>query len=449
MNYQKRQLVRGFSMFNRDMKDAKEQANKGLSPFGYYADRYFTTVKETIEALPAGYQTPEGFSPKEDDVRMQVFMRHPGGCLVAGVDLALSVIANGISNQDLKDIQVKAINDGTFVKYSGNADDVTPVLEIFGPYHLFAELETTYLGLLARCTRIANHVLECLDAANGTPVLFFPERFDSYTVQEIDGYAYWMAVKYYNELHGTNLPVIVSSPASAALFGPNGKYQGSTPHALSADFGMNEVEAMVRFGLHQPPEVKRIFLADFSNDVILSTMLVTLAYWKNYIKALRENNQRDLLCWRLWGIRIDTSASLIDKTMAMNGQTEGGVSPMLVEAVRDFMDKQLPAILVEKVGGDPEIAKEYCHSLSITVTGGFGSKKIKRFEDGAGISQWRIPVNAYGVGSGMLINDGTYDFTADISDMHRNGRWYKVSKVGRAPNYNKDMLPVNLDDYLA
>lgn len=447
MKFQKRSLVYGNSIFSEDMLKFKRSAEVGGALASYYSDRYFTTVTNVLNQLPDNYRTEGGFDPKNEDVRMQVFMRHPGGCLVAGVDLALSILANAMSAEGKANVTVNAINDGTWVNYSGSPDNTSPVIEIIGPYRYFAELETIYLGLLARCTRVANHVLECLEAANGTPVLFFPERFDSYTVQETDGYAYWMAVRYYNEKHGTNLPVIVSSPASAALFGSAGKYQGSTPHALFADFGTDQVAGMVEFGRYSPPETKKIFLADFGNNVIQSTKLVAIEYWRNYLEALKNNHQDDLLRWRLWGIRIDTGATLIDYTMQANGQTEGGVSPMLVEAVRGFMDKRLPQVLVE-VGGTLEQRQEYCKALSITVTGGFGPTKIKRFEDGAGISQWRIPVDAYGVGSGMLKNDGTYDFTADLAEMRKYGQWYTISKIGRAPNYNPDMLRVNLDDYL-
>jgi nicotinate phosphoribosyltransferase len=313
MNQQK-QVIYGKSKFYRDMKEARVLADNGESPFGYYADAYFTTVKHVLDVLPDDYRTSQGFDPKNSDVRMQVFMRHPGGCLVAGVDLALAVLSNGMTKEGLQNVKVNAINDGTWVPYSGNADDVTPVIEIIGPYRYFAELETTYLGLLSRCTRVANHVLECLDAAKGTPVLFFPERFDSYAVQEIDGYAYWMAVKFYNNEHDTKLPVIVSSPASAALFGNNGKYQGSTPHALFAGFAKDEVEAMIQFGLREDPNTKRIFLADFRNDVIESSKLVAIEYWKRWLAAWKRDNSEDnedLKRWRLWGIRIDTSAALV------------------------------------------------------------------------------------------------------------------------------------------
>ena len=53
----------------------------------------------------------------------------------------------------------------------------------------FAHLETIYLGILARQSRIATNVRRVVEAANGKSVLFFPARYDSYVTQEEDGYA--------------------------------------------------------------------------------------------------------------------------------------------------------------------------------------------------------------------------------------------------------------------
>ena len=126
---------------------------------------------------------------------------------------------------------------------------------------------------------------------------------------------------------------------------------------------------------------------------------------------------------------------------------------MLVLTMRNFLDNELPEILKDETTDTEtyQILIEWCKSLSITVTGGFGPSKIQRFESGASISKSRIPVNAYGVGSGMLKNDTSFDFTADLAEMEFKGRWpywTPISKVGRAPNYNPNVRIVNFDDYL-
>ncbi|MGD9289319.1 MAG: hypothetical protein PVG74_17005, partial [Desulfobacterales bacterium] len=69
---------------------------------------------------------------------------------------------------------------------------VTPwetVMHISGDASLFAHLETVYLGILARRTKIASKVRDVVDAANGKIVLYFPARFDHWAVQGGDGYA--------------------------------------------------------------------------------------------------------------------------------------------------------------------------------------------------------------------------------------------------------------------
>ena len=53
----------------------------------------------------------------------------------------------------------------------------------------FAHLETVFLGVLSRQTKIATNVHKVVQAANSKPVLFFPSRFDHYSVQLSDGYA--------------------------------------------------------------------------------------------------------------------------------------------------------------------------------------------------------------------------------------------------------------------
>ena len=86
-----------------------------------------------------------------------------------------------ISHAD--DIKVYTLRDG---------DPMAPMetaLLIEGPIGEFIHLETLYLGVLARRTRIATNVSGVTRAANGKPVFFFPARFDHWAVQGGDGYA--------------------------------------------------------------------------------------------------------------------------------------------------------------------------------------------------------------------------------------------------------------------
>ena len=81
------------------------------------------------------------------------------------------------------EIEVDALFDG---------DEVQPwesVMHIRGDYSMFAHLETIFLGVLSRRTRVATNVRRVVAAAGGKPVLYFPARFDHWAVQGGDGYA--------------------------------------------------------------------------------------------------------------------------------------------------------------------------------------------------------------------------------------------------------------------
>ena len=107
----------------------------------------------------------------------------------------------------------------------------------------------------------------------------------------------------------------------------------------------------------------------------------------------------DALGDRLWGVRLDTSEALVDKSL--EGTDLRGVQPQLVEKVRSALD---------------DAGQE---RVKIVVSGGFTSDKIRTFEDR------HVPVDAYGVGSSLL--RGQNDFTADVVEV--DGR--PCAKAGR------------------
>ena len=437
------------------------------SDIDYMADEYFNYSYQTIMSLDDSYMTKDGFDPKNGKVEAQIFMRRREGCLVAGIDPALFLIVNCIPKEDLHLVEIGAVEDGTWVNYGGDPMEVEPVLVIRAPYRLIARLETSILGIIARCSRIATHVLEALEAANGSPVLFFPQRFDLPFTQELDGWAYHMAVEYYNEKYGKKLPQIVSTRASAALWPDIAIVQGSTPHALFAVFGKDEVEAMIQMAKALHPVFKRIFLADFNNDIAISTIKVATAYWMNYVKAYAAHDKKGMERWRLWGIRMDTSAALTDASMSRKGLEHKGVNIPLVRTIREMIDYELPQILLnaypvtaDNLGltetldesqqrqieaGIREEARNWCKGMSITVTGGFHPEKR-----GGQLGGLRAPVTAYGVGSGLLKNEGDLDFTMDLVRMwnSRHSEWRNVAKVGRAPGENDNLQVVEATDYI-
>ena len=277
---------------------------------GYYSDVYFNRAREILEA--------DGYHPR---VRMQVFQRNRA--VLCGIDEAIAILKlcsgrradDGSWNDGWDALEVHALYDGDALEPFETA------MTIEGDYALFAHLETPYLGVLARRTRIATNARAIVDAANGKEVLFFPARFDHHLVQTGDGYAAYIS------------------------------------------------------------------------------------------GALGD---------RLWGVRLDTSGTLVDRSVIpqMGTFVPTGVNAQLVHNVRNALD----------AGG-------FGH-VKIVVSGGFDAGRIRRFEDDL------VPVDAYAVGSAFFKGAGSFDFTADIVAIDTGEGWRECHKVGRPELPNPRLSPV-------
>ena len=251
-------------------------------------------------------------------------------------------------------LDVSALADG---------DRVEPwetVAHVTGPLHLFAHLESVYLGVLARRTKVATNVAEVVAAAQGKPLLFFADRFDHFATQGGDGYAAYIA-----GARG------VATDAMAAWWGEKGL--GTMPHALIAAFDGDTVAATAAFARHVPG-VDLIALTDFNNDCVTDTLACARAFGD-----------------QLWGVRLDTSDTMVDRSITpelMGDFDPTGVNVALVRMVRAALDR------------------EGFTSVRIIVSGGFHAARIAAFEAQA------APVDAYAVGSSLL--GGRRDFTADV-----------------------------------
>jgi nicotinate phosphoribosyltransferase len=339
---------------------------------GYYSDAYFVFTKTTLEA--------DGLRPR---VLMQVFQRHRS--VLGGMDEAIAVLrecsgrrgADGGWLSGFGELAVRALHDG---------DEIEPwetVLTIEGDYSLFCHLETVYLGALARRTLISRNVRAVVEAANGKAVLYFPARHDHHRVQTGDGYAAHVAGA-----------IGVSTDAQASWWG--GRGAGTVPHGLIAAYGGDTVRAAERFAATHP-DLDIVVLVDFENDSVRTALEVAAA-----------------LGPRLWGVRLDTSGTLVDRSLLgeMGRFDPRGVNPQLVHKVRDALD-----------------AAGY-RDVRIVVSGGFSVDKIRAFEAAA------VPVDAYGVGSTLL--RGENDFTADV--VRSDG--VDVAKAGREELPNPRLRPV-------
>ena len=128
-------------------------------------DHYFINARETCARA--------GLNPR---LLYQVFQRNDA--LLCGMKYVLPLF------EPLADrVTIEALSDGEPIA------PLEPVMQITGPAQDLFELETIYLGLLSRMTKVATNVRAAVDAAKPKPVLFFPARFDVPEVQRYDGYA--------------------------------------------------------------------------------------------------------------------------------------------------------------------------------------------------------------------------------------------------------------------
>ena len=341
---------------------------------GYYSDAYFVYTKDLLEA--------EGRHPH---VTMQVFQKRES--VLGGIDEAIAVLklcsgrrapdGSWISGWD--ELVVRALHEG---------DRIAPretVLTIEGDYSLFAHLETVYLGSLARRSLIMHNVREVVEAARGKQIFYFPARHDHWLVQTGDGWSAHVAGA-----------IGVSTDAQASWWGGTGI--GTVPHGLIAAYDGDTVAAAKAFTDRYHTEMNITVLVDWENDSVATALAVAEA-----------------LGSRLWGVRLDTSETLVDRALfdEMGGYKPTGVNPRLVAKVRRALDD----------GGFTDVR--------IVASGGFTASRIREFE-AAG-----VPVDAYGVGSSLI--RGENDFTADVVLVEGRPR----AKVGRGYSPNPRLQKVD------
>jgi nicotinate phosphoribosyltransferase len=420
---------------------------------GWYSDKYFVNIASMLSTLSSrGYayqgkepKLPDGISPDgikngDIEVEMQWFTRRPGKTIVVGVDKALTMLRHctGYWQGDhfvdtSSNLQVWAVQDGAVVNSDGDPWTVRPVIRVRGRYRDFALLETPTLGILTRASRVATNVYETILAARGKPILFFPARFDVHEVQAADGYAYNIAVQRYNMDNASTVGPFVSTDAQGDWWGGAGG--GTVSHSAIASFLGDTAEAMLAFADVIPVEIPRIALVDFNNDCVCDSQKVCRAMFDRFRALTEAGKTAEADRYRLYGVRMDTSASLRDQSVQPIGDPalDLGVNPRLVFNVRQGLDSAWESWDLPEVWKDR--AREFCQSVKIVVSGGFRPEKIQRFE------KLRVPVDIYAVGSYLFSNDGptVTDFTADVVRVKVHDEWIDMAKVGRRPLDNPEL----------
>jgi len=133
---------------------------------GYYSDVYFN---RTVEVLNADSRHPQ--------VLMQVFQKNQA--VVGGMDEAIAIVK--LCSEDFSQLRVHALYDG---------DEAAPwetTMTIEGDYSLFARLETVYLGVLSRRTKVATNVRRVVEAANGKQIIYNDHPLYTFTADTAAG----------------------------------------------------------------------------------------------------------------------------------------------------------------------------------------------------------------------------------------------------------------------
>jgi nicotinate phosphoribosyltransferase len=327
---------------------------------GWYTDAYFNHARATL--------LQDGRHPR---VVLQVFQKNDAW--LGGMDEAIAIVK--LCAHEVDGLEILALYDGDRI------EPYEPVMTIEGDYTAFAHLETPLLGTLARRTLITTNVVHVLSAANGKPLIFMPARHDHHRIQTGDGYAAYVG----GQIVGAEIGVTTNEQAS--WWGGIGI--GTVPHSLIAAYGGDTVAAARKFAEWASDDMNVTVLVDFENDSVRTALEVA-----------------DALGDRLWGVRLDTSETLVDRSLfgELGDFNPTGVNERLVWKVRDALD----AAGYERV--------------RIVASGGFTEAKIREFEEKG------VPVDAYGVGSSLI--RGSNDFTGDIvitdgKPSAKVGRWYR------------------------
>ena len=192
---------------------------------------------------------------------------------------------------------------------------------------------------------------------------------------------------------------------------------------------------MLAFSRVLPTSISRIALVDFSNDSVGTSLQLCRTMFARYIEHLEAGDREAAERYRLYGVRLDTSASLRDVSILPLGDPalDLGVNPRLVFTLRQALDSAAESWDVPEKWR--EEARNFCRAVKIVVSGGFNPEKITRFE------KLGVPVDIYAVGSSLFDNhDRTVtDFTADVVRVKANGGWTDLAKVGRKAVDNPDL----------
>ena len=240
---------------------------------GKTADIYFP---RTVEIL-----RKEGIDPV---ATMEVFPRRAG--ILCGIEEVKTLLEKVLPQGNC---ELWALDEGELF------DRKEVVLRIKAPYQSYGTYETACLGILAHCSGWASAARECVNAAQGIPVISFGARHVHPSV---------VGVMEYSAIVGGCAGCASSVGAELAGIKPT----GTIPHALIIIMG-STAKATIAFDKHMSPDVPRVALVDTFEDEVRESVTVA--------RAMKG---------KLQGVRLDTPSE------------RGRVTADLVKEVRAWLD---------------------------------------------------------------------------------------------------------------
>ncbi len=240
---------------------------------GDTADVYFLRTRQVMEA--------EGLNP---NATMEIFPRRDG--LLGGMREVEALLREVLP----MGAEAWALDEGETISQR------EVMLRINAPYLSYALYETAILGILAHESGWAQAARECVEAAQGMPVVSFGAR-----------HVHPLAAPYMDYAAIVGGCASGSTPMGARMAGK--EPSGTMPHAMIICFG-DTVKAAVAFDKHVEPDVPRVVLADTFLDEPAEALRVAA--------TLGESLQ---------AVRLDTPSE------------RGGVTPELVKEARARLDQ--------------------------------------------------------------------------------------------------------------
>ena len=223
----------------------------------------------------------EGINPR---VTMEFFSRKSG--VLCGIREAMALLHKVLPESDG---EVWALKEGDEIERKEVA------LRVKAPYNSICLYETAICGILASCSGWAMAARECVEAAQGIPVVSFGARHVHPNVAgNMDYAAVIGGCQSCSTILGGRLADVTPS--------------GTMPHALILVMG-DTIRAVQAFDRHIQKDVPRIALVDTFRDEAEESVYIA--------KVMRD---------KLQGVRLDTPAE------------RGGVTPDLVKEIRAKLD---------------------------------------------------------------------------------------------------------------